>query len=87
MNYIAKPIGTIHTPFKTTEGMPIQPTGANGIKGTIELNEEFLKGIKDLDGFSHIILLYYFHLFMKNNDDDKKYKLTVTPFIFLIVII
>ena len=55
------PIGIIHTPFTKPEGMPIQPTGAAGIRGTIEVFEEFRPGLKDLDGFSHIILLYYFH--------------------------
>lgn len=56
-----KPIGIIHTPFKTKEGMPIQSNGAKGIKGQIELNEEFVPGLADLDGFSHIILIYCFH--------------------------
>ncbi len=56
-----EPIGIIHTPFKTKEGMPIQSIGAKGIKGQIELNEEFVPGLADLDGFSHIILIYYFH--------------------------
>jgi tRNA (adenine37-N6)-methyltransferase len=35
-----KAIGIIHTPFTSREGMPIQPTGAAGMKGTVELNEE-----------------------------------------------
>ena len=43
------------------EGMPIQPPGAAGVKGTVEVLEDFHSGLKDLDGFSHIILLYYFH--------------------------
>ena len=54
-------IGTIFSPFKTTENMPIQSKGAKGIKGKIILNEEFILGLNDLGGFSHIILLYYFH--------------------------
>ena len=56
-----EPIGIIHTPFKAREGMPIQPTGAKGIPGQIEVNEEFVPGLADLDGFSHIILIYHFH--------------------------
>ncbi|MFP4415982.1 MAG: tRNA (N6-threonylcarbamoyladenosine(37)-N6)-methyltransferase TrmO [Chitinivibrionales bacterium] len=55
------PIGIVHTPFKKREGMPIQPPGAAGAKGTIELFPEYHEGLKDLDGFSHIILLYFFH--------------------------
>ncbi len=56
-----EPIGIIYTPFKTKEGIPIQPNGAKGIKGQIVLNEEFVSGLADLDGFSHINLVYYFH--------------------------
>ncbi len=55
------PIGIIHTPFTDSEGMPIQPTGAVGVKGTVEVYPDFQRGLKDLEGFSHIILLYHFH--------------------------
>lgn len=56
-----KPIGIIRSPFKELTGMPIQPAGAAGVKGTVEVFEEYRAGLKDLDGFSHIILLYRFH--------------------------
>ena len=56
-----EPIGIIHTPFTKPEGMPIQPKGAAGVRGTIKLFDEYHAGLKDLDGFSHIILLYHFH--------------------------
>lgn len=56
-----KPIGIIHTPYRSAEGMPIQSNGAKGVRGQIELNEDFVPGLADLDGFSHIILIYYFH--------------------------
>lgn len=56
-----QPIGIIHSPFKSIEGMPIQPSGAESIKGTVTVFPEYLEGLKDLDGFSHIILLYHFH--------------------------
>lgn len=68
-----KKIGTIHTPFTTLEDMPIQPKGAKEVIGTIEVNNEFIEGLTDLDGFSHIYLLYEFHM-------AKKTALTVTPF-------
>lgn len=67
------PIGTIHTPFKDLTGMPIQPSGGAGICGTIHLREEYRQGLKDLDGFSHIVLLYVFHR-------SSGYKLEVVPF-------
>lgn len=68
------PIGVIHTPFTKLEGMPIQPTGAVGVKGTVEVFEEYHAGLKDLDGFSHIILLYYFHR-------SQGFNLHVVPFL------
>lgn len=72
INY--RSIGIIHTPFKNPKGMPIQPTGAKGIKGTIELNEVYIQGLKDLDGFSHLILIYHFH-------KATERKLLIQPFL------
>ncbi len=68
-----EPIGVIHTPFTDLEGMPIQPAGAAGVRGRVEVFEEYRAGLKDLDGFSHIILLYYFHR-------SRGYELEVVPF-------
>lgn len=56
-----RPIGLIHSPFDKPAGMPIQPAGADGVCGTVEVLPEFAPGLKDLDGFSHIILLFHFH--------------------------
>jgi tRNA-Thr(GGU) m(6)t(6)A37 methyltransferase TsaA len=69
-----RPIGTIHSPFKEPEEMPIQPCGAMGVSGTVELVEEYAAGLKDLDGFSHLILIYHCHL-------SKGYSLEVKPFL------
>lgn len=55
------PIGIIHTPYTQRDNMPIQPVGAVGVLGTIEIDEPYRAGLQDLDGFSHIILLYVFH--------------------------
>lgn len=55
------PIGIIHSPFADLEGMPIQPSGAKGVKGTVEVFPDYEQGLKDIGGFSHIILLYHFH--------------------------
>ncbi len=54
------PIGIIRTPFKSSKAVPIQSIKSNA-QGYIELSEEFCDGLKSLDGFSHIILLYWFH--------------------------
>ena len=52
------PIGIIHTPFATKEACPIQPLYASGAVGRVEVFEEFAAGLKDIEGFSHIYLLY-----------------------------
>ena len=57
-----RPIGIIHSPFRTPHGTPIQPTAAYNVEGTVEIFPEFVEGLKDLEGFSHIILIYHFHL-------------------------
>jgi len=56
-----KPIGIIHSPFREPKGTPIQPAGARGINGIVEIFPEYTEGLKDIEGFSHIILLYHFH--------------------------
>jgi tRNA-Thr(GGU) m(6)t(6)A37 methyltransferase TsaA len=56
-----QPIGIIHSPHKKREETPIQPVYAQGIEGSIELFERYTDGLRDLDGFSHIHLLYHFH--------------------------
>jgi len=68
-----QPIGVIHTPFTKPEGMPIQPAGGAEIKGTVEVFQEYRAGLKDLDGFSHIILMYHFH-------HSRGFRLHVVPF-------
>ena len=57
-----KPIGIIHSPYKQPKGTPIQPAGAKGIDGRVEVFPEYAEGLKDVEGFSHIILIYHFHL-------------------------
>jgi tRNA-Thr(GGU) m(6)t(6)A37 methyltransferase TsaA len=57
-----KPIGVVHSPFKKPEGTPIQPAAAKGVNGTVEVFSEYAEGLKDVEGFSHIILIYHFHL-------------------------
>jgi tRNA (adenine37-N6)-methyltransferase len=74
MEIIYKPIGIIHSPFKEIDGMPIQPSGAKGVAGRVEVFQEYQKGLADLDGFSHIILIYHFH-------QARGFSLTVTPFL------
>ena len=67
-------IGIVHSPFTRLEGMPIQPKSAAAAEGWVEVLPEYEEGLRDLDGFSHAILLYYFHR-------ASRVELVVTPFL------
>ncbi|NJD59332.1 MAG: tRNA (N6-threonylcarbamoyladenosine(37)-N6)-methyltransferase TrmO [Anaerolineales bacterium] len=69
-----QPIGIIHSPFDSLEDMPIQPTSDISGSGTVEIFPQFIDGLKDLEGFSHVYLLYHFH-------EIHQSRLIVTPFL------
>jgi len=54
------PIGIIHTPYTEPQGTPVQPAGGKDIEGRIEVFPAYAEGLTDLDGFSHIIVLFHF---------------------------
>ncbi|MGD2143412.1 MAG: tRNA (N6-threonylcarbamoyladenosine(37)-N6)-methyltransferase TrmO [Anaerolineae bacterium] len=68
-----RPIGIIHSPFREPRGTPIQPPATEGVEGSVEVDPAYVEGLKDLDGFSHIILIYHFHL-------SRSSSLLVKPF-------
>jgi tRNA (adenine37-N6)-methyltransferase len=74
MEITYSPIGTIHSPFYDLSGMPIQPSSKSSAPGKVELLPEFTPGLKDLEGFSHIILIYHLH-------KSHYHTLSVTPFL------
>lgn len=74
MQITYEPIGIINSPHKQMEGIPIQSRGASGIRGSITIYPPFLEGLLDLEGFSHLILIYHFHL-------SDGYELQPTPFL------
>jgi tRNA-Thr(GGU) m(6)t(6)A37 methyltransferase TsaA len=69
-----KPIGIIRTPFQEPTGTPIQPSRSGGAKGTVEVFPEYADGLKDLDGFERIWLIYWF-------DRAPEARLLVIPFL------
>jgi len=70
---IVKPIGLIRSPFKTTGETPIQPVMSDKI-GQVKVYKQFSAGLRDITGFSHIIIIYRFH-------KSSEYKLLVKPFL------
>jgi tRNA (adenine37-N6)-methyltransferase len=69
-----EPIGLVHTPFTRADQTPIQPYRSRA-EGRVELFPELEPGLRDLEGFSHIILVYFFH------QAAPGYELVVTPFL------
>lgn len=69
-----QPIGTVRTPYTDIADMPIQSVAARGVAGRIELLPEYLEGLADVEGFSHLWLIYHLHLVSPGG-------LTVTPFL------
>jgi len=67
-----RPIGIIHTPFTHKKETPIQPF-KSGSTGRVEVFKQFADGLRDIEGFSHIILIYSFH-------KSRGYSLSVKPF-------
>jgi tRNA-Thr(GGU) m(6)t(6)A37 methyltransferase TsaA len=72
-SYTTDYIGVIRTPFTELEGMTIQPVGAREVLGEVIICSQLVGGLKDLDGFSHIYLIYCLHKVAKT-------RLTVVPF-------
>ena len=68
------PIGVIHSPHKDLSQTPIQPIFSKGIQGLVEIIPDYVDGLHDLDGFSHIYLFYYF-------DRSTQVKMKVKPYL------
>ena len=73
MEFIMKPIGVIHSPFTDKRQTPIQASRSQAV-GQVEVYPEFAEGLQDVEGFSHLILLYVFHR-------SSEYTLRVKPFL------
>jgi len=71
---VYKPIGVVHSPFKMPQDVPIQAVAAEGVMGQVEVAQKYVEGLKDVDGFSHLILIYHCHL-------AQEYSLLVRPFL------
>ena len=54
------PIGKIFSPHQNKQDCPIQPIYAQKSRGKIEVFREYADGLKDIDLFSHIYILYLF---------------------------
>jgi tRNA-Thr(GGU) m(6)t(6)A37 methyltransferase TsaA len=73
MELICRPIGIIHSPFRERGGMPIQ-AALSDAEGTVEVYPDYAAGLADVEGFSHLTLVYWFHL-------SDGYRLSVRPFL------
>jgi tRNA-Thr(GGU) m(6)t(6)A37 methyltransferase TsaA len=69
-----KQIGVIRTPYARSADAPIQGQFRLESRGEVEVFDEYAPGLQDLEGFSHITLLYYFHRATEE-------RLTVKPYL------
>ena len=61
------PIGIIHSPFKDSKGIPRQASGASDVAAEIEIYKEYMEGLSDLDGFSHLVVIFHLHLVTRSS--------------------
>jgi len=66
-------IGLIHSPHCKAQGTPIQPRWAAGVEGTVEVQPNFAAGLRDLEGFERIWLLFWC-------DRARQGRLQVVPY-------
>ncbi len=74
MSIAYAPIGVIHSAHTEPEKTPIQPVYSEGCEGRAEVFPEFAAGLRDVEGFSHIYLVYHMH-------KAGPTRLTVKPFL------
>lgn len=78
MEILFKPIGVVHSPFKKKEDIETQrfadPQGFDSVEGDLEIFEEYEAGLKDTEGFSHLIVIFAFH-------ESEGYRLHTKPFL------
>jgi tRNA (adenine37-N6)-methyltransferase len=72
--HVMRAIGVIHTPHQQAAGTPIQAALAAAVAGRVEVFPEYAAGLRDLDGFERIWLVYWF-------DRAKPAGLVVTPYL------
>ena len=70
---IMHPIGIIHSPYKESKNIPIQGIFKDGIEAWIELEDKYVKGLKDLDKFTYAIIIYYFHKSQREEVEGKPF--------------
>ena len=73
MDIVMRPIGVIRSPFTKRDETPIQAARSQAV-GSVEVYPAFAEGLRDLEGFSHLHLLYAFH-------ESSGYDLRAKPFL------
>lgn len=69
-----EPIGVVHSPWDSVEDMPVQPSRAGDVEGTVELFTPYVAALADVDGFSHVVLLTHLH-------QSRPWRPLVVPFL------
>lgn len=68
-----KPIGVVHSPYESLSEAPIQPRFSDA-EAKIEIFPKYADGLKDIEGFSHIWVIFHLHAV-------EGYELHVKPYL------
>lgn len=70
--FTPQPIGHVRSPYTTTNEIPKGLGAKHGAEGAIEILSQFEPGLTDIEGFSHLIVLWVF-------DRAGEFELVGTP--------
>lgn len=59
--FTPQPIGHVRSPYVDTKGIPKGPGAKHDVEGVLEIEQEFELGLTDIEGFSHLFVLWLFH--------------------------
>jgi len=72
ISFSMRPIGTVHSPFTDRHEIPMGPGARHEAEGTLELRPDLEAGLTDIEGFSHLYVVWVFH-------ESEGYELIGTP--------
>jgi tRNA-Thr(GGU) m(6)t(6)A37 methyltransferase TsaA len=78
---IVTPIGVIHSAHREPDETPIQPVCAGGSAGRVEVFPQYAEGLDDVEGFSHLYLIYWFHRSAAWQPGSAETSLKVVPYL------
>ena len=67
-----RPIGVVRSPYADRSQIPKGPGAKHDVEGVLEIRAELEAGLEDIEGFSHLYVIWVFH-------QAQGYELLATP--------